>query len=105
MEHKECQTSFEMVRESPEILTTYESRTVKNTKILLINHPMMPKSEKEKNKKKKRVSMCVEHVPADVAEKNWDDDENRLDVTSGKIFTLQSLKEQRESEGYLFNFN
>lgn len=102
MEHKECQTSFEKIRDSPErvvepeasgeILTTYESRTIKNTKVLLINHQMKPK-------KKKRVSMCVEDVPVEIAEKNWDDDENRLDVTSGKIFTLQPLQEKRESEG------
>ena len=98
VEHKECQTSFEMVAHPspPHILTTYESRTVKNTKILLINHQMMPK------KPKKRVSMCVEDVPPEVAEKHWDDDENRLDVTSGKIFSLQPLKEgQCESEGEL----
>jgi hypothetical protein len=99
VEHKKCQTSFEMVaRQSPpQILTTYENRAVKNTKILLINVQMMPKKHK-----KKRVSMCVEDVPPKVAEKHWDDDENRLDVTSGKILSLQPLKEEQcESEGEL----
>lgn len=87
-------TQKETLFQNKKVLTTEERFKVNEESILVINHQLKPPM----NKIKKRVSMCIEDLPVEIVENNLDADENRLDCTNGRIFTLNPLSENSDGK-------